>query len=147
MLLAFKEDASELHTDDTTIRRLTREEMKLPVAEDIAVQRYRGPKKPDMPVQMAQRAVLPLHVLAHQTVQLTRSRRMDFDFLKRVTSEVNVPEFAGYNVQLCRQQGQSVKPATKALYTPLIDMDPADPDTMLTAMVEGQRMTNECGQQ
>ena len=42
MLLAFKEDASELHTDDTTIRRLTREEMKLPVAEDIAVQRYRG---------------------------------------------------------------------------------------------------------
>ena len=25
-------------------------------------------------------------------------------------------------------------------------MDHADPDTMLTAMEEGQRMTNECGQ-
>ena len=94
-----------------------------------------GPKKPDMPVDVAQR-----------TVQLTRSRHMDFDFLKRVTSEVNVPEFAGCNVQLCRQQEQSVQPATKPLYTPLIDMDPADPDTMLTAMEEGQRMTNECGQ-
>ena len=62
------------------------------------------------------------------------------------TSEVNVPEFAGYNVQLCREREQSVKPATKALYTPLIDMDHADPDTILTAMEEGQRMTNECGQ-
>ena len=61
---------------------------------------------------------------------------MDFDFLKRVTSEENVPEFAGYNVQLCREQELSVQPATKAMYTPLIDMDPADPDTMLTAMEE-----------
>ena len=42
---------------------------------------------------------------------------MDFDFLKRVTSEVNVPEFAGYNVHVCREQEQSVQPATKALYT------------------------------
>ena len=146
MLLAFREDAAELHTDDTTIRRVTRQEMKLPAAEDIAVHRYRGPKKPEMPVQMAQRAVLPLRILAHQTVQLTRSRQMDFDFLKRVTSEENVPEFAGYNVQLCRVQELSVQPATKAMYTPLIDMDPADPDTMLTAMEEAQRMTNECGQ-
>ncbi|XP_038064765.1 D(1A) dopamine receptor-like [Patiria miniata] len=42
--------------------------------------------------------------------------------------------------------GHEVKPATRAIYTPLIDMDPADPDTMLTAMEEGQRLTQECGQ-
>ena len=49
-------------------------------------------------------------ILAHQTVQLTRSRHVDFDFLKLVTSEENVPEFAGYNVTLCREQEQSVQP-------------------------------------
>ena len=54
-------------------------------------------KKPEMPVQMTQRAVLPQHILVPQTGQLTRSPHMDFDFLKRVTPEVNVPEFAGYN--------------------------------------------------
>ena len=75
-----------------------------------------------------------------------RSRQLDFDFLKRVTSDENVPEFAGYNVKLCREREQSVQSATKAMYTPQIDMDPADPDKTLTAMEEGQRMTNECGQ-
>ena len=146
MLLTFKDGTSEASSDDTAIRRLTREELKMPVAEDVAVHRYKGPKKTEMPVQMARRAVLPLRVLAHQTVQLTRSRDLDFKFLKRVTSEENAPEFAGYNVGLCREQGQSVQPATKAIYTPLIDMAPADPDTMLTAMEEAQRLTNKCGQ-
>lgn len=30
---------------------------------------------------------------------------------------------------------------------PLIDMSPADPDTMMTAMVEAQKLTKQCGQQ
>ena len=37
---------------------------------------------------------------------------------------------------MARLQGHAVKPATKAVYTPLIDMKPSDPDTTLTAMVE-----------
>ena len=32
------------------------------------------------------------------------------------------------------------------MYTPLIDMVPSDPDTMMTAMCEAQRITVECGQ-
>ena len=115
MLLTFKDGTSETSSDETAIRRLTREEMKMPVAEDVAVHRYKGPKKPDMPEQMARRAVLPLRVLPHQTVQLTRSRHLDLKFLKRVTLEENAPEFAGYNVALCREQGQSVQPTTKAI--------------------------------
>ena len=42
---------------------------------------------------------------------------------------------------MARLQGHAVKPATKAVYTPLIDMKPSHPDTILTAMVEAQRMT------
>ena len=51
-------------------------------------------------------------------------------------------------MKLWREQEQSVQPATKAMYTPLIDMETADPDTMLTAMEEGQHscMANKCGQ-
>jgi len=39
-----------------------------------------------------------------------------------------------------------VKPATKAVYLPLIDMNPAHPDSMLTAMTKAQRLMKECGQ-
>jgi len=39
-----------------------------------------------------------------------------------------------------------VKPATKAVYLPLIDMNPAHPDSMLTAMTDAQRLMKECGQ-
>ena len=93
-------------------------------------------KKPQMPPEEATRAVLPLHVLAHQAIQLSRSHVLDFDFLKRVIMEPNTPEFGGFNTKLSREQGQSAQPATRAIYAPLIDMTPADPDTMMTAMVQ-----------
>ena len=57
-----------------------------------------------------------------------------------------VPEFSGYNTREARKQGQSVGNATKAIYTPLIDMVPSEPDTMMTAIVESQRLTNSTGQ-
>ena len=44
-----------------------------------------------------------------------------------------------------RQEGHTIRPATTNVYTPLIDMKPSDPDTMLTAMVEANRLTNETG--
>ena len=56
------------------------------------------------------------------------------------------PEYGGFNTRISREQGHTVKPATKAMYTPLIDMTPSDPSTMLTAMVEAQRLTNHYGQ-
>ncbi len=43
-------------------------------------------------------------------------------------------------------QGQGVKPHTKAMYTPLIDMTPSDPTTMKTAMLEARRLTEKAGQ-
>ena len=53
MLLAFKDETAEAHTDDTTIRRLTRDEMKIPAAEDIAVfSQVQVLKKRETPVKM-----------------------------------------------------------------------------------------------
>ena len=72
---------------------------------------------------------------------------MDFGFLKRVITKPNTPEFGGFNTKLSREQGQSAQPATRAICTPLIDMTPADPDTVMTAMVQTQKLTKECGQE
>jgi len=41
---------------------------------------------------------------------------------------------------MSHEQGHSVKPATKAIYTPLIDMKSSDPDTTMTAMMESPQM-------
>ena len=57
-------------------------------------------KKPQMPPEEATRAVLPLHLLAHQAIQLSRSHVLDFDFLKRVITEPKTPEFGGFNMEL-----------------------------------------------
>lgn len=143
MLLTFvdKHDANS-----QTFRRIRKDEMKEQIIENIPVQRYHGPKKPDMPSSEVNRSVLPLRVMAHQVVALQRAHNLDFQFFKCVTTSTNPIEFGGFNTKLCREQGQSVKPATKAVYLPLIDMNPAHPDSMLTAMTEAQRLTKECGQ-
>ena len=146
MLLAFPQTKNPAAIT-SGIRRLTVNEMKQPVAEDVPIERYSGPKKPQMPTKEATRTILPLMVLAHQVVQLSRARFLDFKFLKHVISDTDTPEFGGFNTKLAREQGQSAQPATRAIYTPLIDMNPADPDTMMTAMVEAQKLTQQRGQQ
>ncbi|KAI8514535.1 hypothetical protein Bbelb_071260 [Branchiostoma belcheri] len=90
--------------------------MKEQTIEDIPVQRYHGPKKPNMPSSEVNRSVLPLKVLTHQSVvALERARHLDAEFFKCVATSTNPVEFGGFNTMLCREQGQSVKPATKAV--------------------------------
>ena len=56
------------------------------------------------------------------------------------------PEYNGFNTYMARSQGHAIKPATSAIYTSLIDMKPSDPDTIMTAMIEFQEMTELTGQ-
>ena len=48
--------------------------------------------------------------------------------------------------RLCREQGRYPKPKTKAVYLPLIDMPPAHPNTIMTAMSKAQQLTEKIGQ-
>ncbi len=114
--------------------------------QDSPTVRHSGPKKTQMPIKEATHAILPLKVLAHQIIQLSRSQFLDFKFLKAVVTDTDIPEFSGFNTKLAREQKQSARPATKAIYTPLIDMTPADPDTMMSAVVEVQKLSKQCGQ-
>ena len=99
-----------------------------------------------MPVQEATRTVPSLKMLTSQQISLARARAVDYDFLQKVIREKDVPENNGFNTRASREQGQSIHPATKAIYTPLIDMVPSEPDTIMTAMNEAQKLTLSTGQ-
>ncbi|CAH3187555.1 unnamed protein product, partial [Porites lobata] len=104
----------------------------------VAAAKYREPKRG--------KPVLPLKVLCSAAIAERRAKEIDFSFLRDVTNEESCPEFNGYNTTLTRQQGISYAPKTQAAYLPLIDMTPSDPDTILTALHEAKRLTEERGQ-
>ena len=133
-------------TKTTEIRRLRKEEISEELMPDVPVQRYRGPSKPEMPVSNSTRSPLPLKVMAAQIISLSRAQEIDLAFLKQIISDEATPEYHGYNTKISREQGHSIRPPTKVVYLPLLDMTPAEPDTMYTAMVEAQRLTNQTGQ-
>lgn len=99
-----------------------------------------------MPELEAKQSILPLKVLAQKSIVLRWAKEADFYFLKNVVADHTTPKYGGFNTKMSRNQGHSLKPGTKAMYSPLIDMVPSDPDTMMTAMVEAQRLTKLTGQ-
>ncbi len=147
LLLTQPQQTEHDHAEDKEIiRRLKKEELHKPVTSEVPIKHYNGTKKPPMPPCEAKHSVLTLKVLAQQTILHRRSQDLDFDFLKNIVTDSLPPEYSGFNTKLTREQGQSHKPATKEMYTPLIDMVPSDPDTMMSAMTEAKRLTLQCGQ-
>ena len=49
------------------------------------------------------------------------------------------PEYNGYNTKKAREEGVSMQVKTNASYLPLIDMPPAEYDTILTSMLQVKR--------
>ena len=113
---------------EALIPRLTKSEMSKEIPYDLDVARYGGPKKPTPPENLMKVQVLPLSVLARAAVSLNRAKERDFEFLRDVSK--GGPEYNGYNTKRTREEGQSLKPKTKAIYLPLIDMPPVEYDTM-----------------
>lgn len=113
---------------------------------DIPVQRYQGPKKVPMPQKDSLKSVLPLKVLCSSIISARRAEELDVTFLRDVIKNETCPEYNGYNTNVTRDQGVSMQPKTKAVYLPLIDMTPSDPDTMMTALHEAKRLTEERAQ-
>ena len=141
------DDKADLQkAENLTIRRLSKDEMRDDPAKPVILQHYNGPKKPVMPETSAVGSVLPLRVLAAKVISAKRAESSDFDFLQQILFQDMTPEYNGFNTRLSREQGHAVKPKTKAIYTPLIDMKPSDPDTIMTAMVEAQQMTQTINQ-
>ena len=107
---------------------------------------FRGPKKPPMPQNISKRTVLPLRILAQQSILVRRATHLDFKFLDSVINDSKVPEYAGFNTRMSREENHSLKPGASVAYGPLIDMVPSDPSTIMTAMIEARRITKHTGQ-
>ena len=131
----------------TEIRRIEKHIMKEDIVPDIPMHHYQGPKNPDMPKNVAKRIPLPLRILAGQVVSVSKAKETDFEFMKKIATMTDVPEFGGFNTMRTREKQATIKPKTNAVYLPLVDMNPTNPTTIMTAMVEAERVTNQTGQE
>ena len=130
----------------STIPRVSKADMSQQIDFELPIQRYQGPKKVPMPDNCSKKFVPPLKVLSSCIIAKERAEELDFSFMSEINSNDNCPEFNGFNTSVAREHGHALKPKTQAVYLPLIDMPPSDPDTMMTALQEAKRLTNERGQ-
>ena len=64
-------------------------------------------------------------------------------FLKETLTNNKVPDFHGFNTRATRDSGKSTKAKAKSIYTPLIGKFLSDPSTLVTAMIEAEKLTTE----
>ena len=100
-----------------------------------------------MPKNVAKRIPLPLRILAGQVVSVSKAKETDFEFMKKIATMTDVPEFGGFNTMRTREKQATIKPKTNAVYLPLVDMNPTNSSTIMTAMVEAEQVTNQIGQE
>ena len=132
-----------------TVKRLKWEQTKINslILGEVNVQWYHGSKKPEMPLQYGVKVVPTLVFLASRQISLERAAFEDMLFFRQVAGESPSPEYSGFNTKRARESGQQPGRKTGIVYTPFLDMIPAEPDTMKTAMVEAQRLTLLTGQE
>ena len=100
-----------------------------------------------MPESFCKYEILPPKILCHQAVSLKKSRSDDLLFIKNDHASELSPDFNGYNCKQLRQSGCSLKPKSKVTFLPLIDKTPSDPWTILTVMLEAERIPVQAGQE
>ena len=144
MILTQPEKLSEAPAFDS-IDRLTHAESKVQISDDEAdFIQYAGMKKPPMPDMPGQ--TLSEEWSASEKVSINRANEIDFCFFKDIFSQADCPEFGGYNTKLCREQGHTLQPRTRVVYLPMINKTPAEPATMMAAMLKAKNITEKTGQ-
>ena len=93
-----------------------------------------------MPVRCGVQEVPTLVFLASREISLDRAVFEDMLFLRQVTGGTPCPEYSGFNTKHARESGQQPGHKTGIVYTLFLNIVPAEPDTMKTAMVEAQHL-------
>ena len=70
----------------------------------------------------------------------------DMNFIRDIIMTENCPEYNGYNTRVLRNNNTPNRTKTCVIFQPLIDMNPIEPDTILSAMVLAQELSNKAGQ-
>ena len=61
-----------------------------------------------------------------QAVSRARAEEIDFDFFNDIISKKECPKYNGYCTRVNRDQGHTIRPSTKIVYLPLIDMNSSE---------------------
>ena len=72
---------------------------------------------------------------------MKRAQEIDYQFFKDMNDPEVCPEYNGYNTRICREQGHSILPKTRVVFLPMINQPPADPSTVMAAMLKAKSMT------
>ena len=128
------------------IKRVNRTELSGVKLNETEVTWYRGPPNPPMPSEEALYQVMPLTFLAHKAISVDIAKYQDSIFLHSILNEEATHEYNRFNKQLMREAGNHCQAATKICYLPIIDLNPAHPDTVLTSMREVKRITEDANQ-
>ena len=115
--------------DRPLIPRLAQEKNKDVSLKEVQMQFFKGPKKPPMPKSFSTIYRLPLKVLCEQVVLSCRAKEEDFEFIKSSLINDKVPDYNVFNTQRTRHSGQSLKPKSKVVFTPLLGRTPSDHST------------------
>ena len=149
-MLATQYEAHKNHPDgkdpNSTIPRLTKQEMKHPIECETPITMYKGPKKVNMPLTATDRLEMTEENIASQAVSMARARNIDFSFLKDILFKDGTPEYNGYNTQICRDTDMRPAPKSVVSYLPLLNMKPTDRTTVLTSITKGFEVTRDSNQ-
>ena len=129
-----------------TFMRLKKSDIKDTAIPDTISYHYTGPKKLKMPPEEVKPEAFSTEMIEEQVTIKKISQELDLEFFQAIATKSGIPEYSGYNTKERREKGVSCGKKTKCMYTPLIDLTPSDPSTMMTAMVEAERLTNMTGQ-
>ena len=129
----------------TVFRQLKKEEETIPIndAYEAELSVYDGLKKSKM-------VNLEINLLTDfskmQKISGSRGEEINFNFFLDIVSKDKCPEYNRHIYHLTNDQGLSIRPKTKIIYMPLLDMVPANPTTMQTSMTQAKRLSFEHGQ-
>lgn len=143
----WRADLDHLDGVDTTIPRISKEDMKQELPWEVLQVKYEGPKKPAMPMTATNSFTMSDAFVTATKVSEARARDIDIAFFRDVLLNDNTPEYNGYNTQFCRESGMNPAPKSAVVYLPLINMKASDPNTVLTSMHRGLQITRDSNQE
>ena len=100
-----------------------------------------------MPDDPAKRIVQRLSILARTVVSLKTARVSDFKFLSKYQKNSSyTPQYGGIMKNCAQESNMDISSINSLVYSPLLDMKPADHETKTTAMYKAKRLTQSIGQ-
>ena len=144
MVQSGKEDIGS--DNGETIPRLKKGSLKAADFKDVQIEKYEGPKKPTMPDKDAVQRNSTAEIASKGETAAKIAAERDIHFFREITHTPKTPEYSGFNTRLARVTGQAQQDATVCMYTPLIDLKPAEHSSILTVLLEAIAKTEETGQ-